>query len=645
MRNWQNAAMAGMMGLAVSIWGSGQAEAGLIKKLDRPFPTGLFCPLESRASAGADLSFVAPASTIRVTFSGMNQDASGNWNGFHVDNVAVVLKSVFDAHQIGPTPNFETCYDPTIPPGHTSGGVPEAPSYDFNAASTPELSLDLFAANITGWTGQHAWFDSTRTAPTSPATGTGTTGGSLGLGLSTDGAVAVSASRLVTGLTVGQQYVITAWWDAQQPSPLDLIIGVPCADADADGFVICSSCDAQATETCGDCNDTNAHCTSNCADADADGWCVTTDCNDTVATCTSNCATDADADAVADCNQSNPWCNVSCVDADGDGHCAPGDCQDSNPNVANGLAEVNDYLDQNCPGDDGYGVADEVSGQSGFATLGSNNLYSWTAQTGAGSYLAVRSTSSLFPPGCASLTTPGTSWIDAASPAAGGIFYYLVRPLTTAKGSWGQRSNGVERAVVCGAEANCANGLDDDADTLADCADTDCGGTPPCRAQIFTFLDTTGNDIPDNGLQQFLQSATAGASDYLFFELQEPGRTVAWCSLNAGYYRTQYLSLAPTQGTVTSGSWNKWRKAPSTGNAWTGPDTTGHLNQFGNDCFGPYSWCSEQFSPEPQNSIFPDRINDCEAYDLATGACGASVGGTWRLTIKIASARLTACGF
>jgi hypothetical protein len=76
-----------------------------------------------------------------------------------------------------------------------------------------------------------------------------------------------------------------------------------------------------------------------------------------------------------------------------------------------------------------------------------------------------------------------------------------------------------------------------------------------------------------------------------------------------------------------------------------GPDTAGHVNQYGADCFGDYSWCSEQWSPEPKNAIFPDRINDCEVYDFASGACGASTGLTYTLTIKIAATRALACGF
>jgi hypothetical protein len=247
---------------------------------------------------------------------------------------------------------------------------------------------------------------------------------------------------------------------------------------------------------------------------------------------------------------------------------------------------------------------------------------------------------------CTTTVTGSTSWNISGNPPVGTAYYFLNHPVLPCKGSWGQKSNGQERAVICGHESNCTNGLDDDSDGGADCADSDCSGTATCRVQTFAFTDTTGNDIADNALFQFFQTATASATDYIYFDIVEtPMRRVSWCSVNAAFYRTNYLSKAPTFGTATSGSWNKWRKAPITGNAWQGPDTAGHLNTFGNDCFGDYSWCSEQFPTEPQNSIFPDRTNDCEIYDLATGFCSLSTGTSWQLTIRIASTRLLACGF
>ncbi len=651
----------------------GVVSAAIIKDVDRKFPQGFYCPVESRPIAGGDVGFVAPASTIRVTFSAPNE-TSGTWNHFRIDNVAVVLKTVFDANQVT-DPDYANCYDTTPPPGQATGGMANAPAYNFNATSTPEVYLDLFPTAITGWTGASAYFDSTLTATNTPSDGNAGTGGSLGIGLASDGNVTVSASRLISGLTVGQTYALTFWWHEQTTTRLTITIGVPCADADSDRFVVCSGgCDLAVGQTCGDCNDSNAHCGAVCTDVDVDTWCASTDCNDSAATCTSDCTTDTDTDLVpdcrdgcldadrdgygtagglgntclgADCNPSNRFCNVSCTDGDGDGHCLPGDCQDGNAGVGNQLPEVNDFADQNCPADpDGFGVIDEVSGNSGFRTVGVKGNYSWDAQTGASMYLAARAGSPTFPAAsCTQFPTSGTLWSNAVDPSPGQGFYYLVRADAPSRGSWGQKSGGVDRPVICGMEADCDNGLNDDGDAATDCADTDCAGTPACRAQTFAFTDTVGDDIANAALQTFFQGATAGASDYIFFQITGAGRTVAWCSVNAAFYRTQYLALAPTNGTVTSGSWQKWRKAPSTSNAWVGPDTAGHVNTFGNDCFGDYSWCSEQWSPEPQNAIFPDRINDCEVYDMASGACGSSTGLTYTLSIKIAATRLVACGF
>ena len=291
-------------------------------------------------------------------------------------------------------------------------------------------------------------------------------------------------------------------------------------------------------------------------------------------------------------------------------------------------------------------MTDETSGLTGV-TPPSTTLFSWPAQSGATSYLAVRSTSRTFPAGCFSSTVASPNWTGAtANPPAGSAYYFMSRALSPRKGSFGQRSNGTERAAVCGQEIACGNTLDDDADGSADCADNDCSGTAACRVSTFAFDDTTGDDIADNALYTFFQNNPALATDYIFFQLVEgPMRTVAWCSVNAAFYRTNYLSLAPTTGSATSGNWNKWRKAPITGNAWQGPDTAAHDNDFGDNCFGTYTWCSEQFPTEPKNALFPDRTNDCEAYDLATGDCGIVLGSSWQVTIRIAPTRLLACGF
>ena len=67
---------------------------------------------------------------------------------------------------------------------------------------------------------------------------------------------------------------------------------------------------------------------------------------------------------------------TSCNDGDGDGYgfpSSPGcpgtdyrDCNDADATIYPGAPEVNDGLDNQCPGDAGHGIIDETSGLSGF---------------------------------------------------------------------------------------------------------------------------------------------------------------------------------------------------------------------------------------------------------------------------------------
>jgi hypothetical protein len=444
-----------------------------------------------------------------------------------------------------------------------------------------------------------------------------------------------------------------------------------CVDADGDGHVVCDGCTPSSGETCGDCDDGNPHCSTSCSDADQDGFCPPDDCDDTAATCAADCTTDLDGDGIpfcrdtcvdqdgdgygtaggngfqcagADCLEGNPLCNVSCVDADGDGACLPADCDDGDPTLYPGALEINDCADQQCPGEAGYGVIDETSGNSGFLDP-SKDAYSWPAQQDAMLYQAVRSSTPEFASGCEFFTTMSTMWVDSTTPGPGEIHYYMNRPLAPCSGSWGQDSALVER-TVCPGEI-CTNGVDDDGDSLTDCADPDCAADPVCQPAVFSFVDGTGDDIATTAFHDFLQPLTPGSGDYFFFEIDEQGwgRNVAWCAENAAFYRTAYLDFAQTAGSVYSGNWSRWYRAPSTANVWTGPYVLPLLNEYGDNSFGEGSWCSEQFPSDPRNCLFPDRTNDCEAYDLTTGACAISLGEPWTVTIRIAATRLAACGF
>jgi hypothetical protein len=135
-------------------------------------------------------------------------------------------------------------------------------------------------------------------------------------------------------------------------------------------------------------------------------------------------------------------------DTDGWAECQ-GDCDDDAAATHPGAAETNDGLDNQCPGEPGYGVADETSGISGFLGPSNKTAYSWTEQPGATSYEVARSSGAEFSSDCARWETATTSIIDAADPPPGVAFFYLNRPLMPFPGSWGQTASGAERAGLC----------------------------------------------------------------------------------------------------------------------------------------------------------------------------------------------------
>jgi plastocyanin len=139
----------------------------------------------------------------------------------------------------------------------------------------------------------------------------------------------------------------------------------------------------------------------------------------------------------------------SYADADGDGQVSFCDCAPSDPTIYPGAPEINDGLDNQCPGDPGYGVIDEVTGLSQFPVANDKTQFGWNPQTGATAYQVVRSTTDDFSSGCTVFSTSQTSIIDPDVPPPGGRFYYLVRTTAPHLGSWGQLGDGTPRAVPC----------------------------------------------------------------------------------------------------------------------------------------------------------------------------------------------------
>jgi len=188
--------------------------------------------------------------------------------------------------------------------------------------------------------------------------------------------------------------------DSASGSP---VLASACRDADDDGY-------GQNCLAGGDCDDSDPNnwtrC-GTCADLDHDGLYV--GCNQYLTI------------LGPDYNDADPgkWSGFySCVDNDGDGLeiCIDwsltnmgADCDDTNPNVFPGAAEVCDGVDNQCPGEPGYGVVDE-----GCPTiLQIIPPYGWFGQD---TNVTIKGT--LF-------TTPAQAWLHHSTL---NLTYYLTNP-------------------------------------------------------------------------------------------------------------------------------------------------------------------------------------------------------------------------
>jgi hypothetical protein len=228
------------------------------------------------------------------------------------------------------------------------------------------------------------------------------------------------------------------------------------ADGDGDGSPLCADCDDAdpdsypgAPELCdnldNDCDNVEDEFVTVCGlgECTATGY-----CSAGVDSCTPGAPSPEVCDGLDnDCDGVVPATELD-DDGDGPSECE-GDCDDANPFTYPGAGEVNDGKDNQCAGDPGFGLTDEITGQAQFDHPIDSNAFCWPMQPLAVQYEASRSNAPNQPINCLRVFTAGTCWSDSSLPPPDGVFFYLVRALCQYTGSLGADSTGVERVWGC----------------------------------------------------------------------------------------------------------------------------------------------------------------------------------------------------
>jgi hypothetical protein len=158
---------------------------------------------------------------------------------------------------------------------------------------------------------------------------------------------------------------------------------------------------------------------------------------------------DKDGDGVPDTADISPMDPRACGDIGGDGlFCNVTDCAPEDPSTFPGAREVNDGADNQCSGDPGHGLVDEISGLAGFYDPFDDDLFSWPGQPGATIYVVAVSPHADFSADCETFETGDPDWTVTADPPVGSVDFILVRTQAPNIGSWGAGTMG-ERTRVC----------------------------------------------------------------------------------------------------------------------------------------------------------------------------------------------------
>lgn len=195
------------------------ARAGLLaySLIDRKFPVGTFCPIETRN--GKLITFQAPANgSVLITFAAANQYPNDEdlpaFNDPAIDNVYVMPLVYWQGNA------FEcssTCFSSDFS-SHDGPGAPNFPGSEEILSELPyaeQFHSDPHVSVTDPWQGG-TWTDSF-TAPWGPISARYcepgfTGGGALRLGSPALGDVTVSASLTVDGLLYGTTYVVFCWF-------------------------------------------------------------------------------------------------------------------------------------------------------------------------------------------------------------------------------------------------------------------------------------------------------------------------------------------------------------------------------------------------------------------------------------------------
>jgi len=264
--------------------------------------------------------------------------------------------------------------------------------------------------------------------------------------------------------------------------------GTPDQDADADGVSICQGdCDdGQAAVRPGGlqlCDGVNNDCHhpgwpalagTNESDGDLDGFSQCQgDCEDSEPFVFPGAAQICDG-VNNDCLQ-HGWpslagTNEADDDLDGYSECQQ-DCDDTRADLSPG-SEVNDGLDNQCPGSIGNGLIDEVSDGMSFPDGAQTDRICWIPQGGASRYVLARAGDAQFSGACVAMPAAAECTVDTAVPASGSSSFYLVRAELPNRGSWGRQEPGADRIVTCQLQY-CGNGVRDASEV---CDGDDLGG-------------------------------------------------------------------------------------------------------------------------------------------------------------------------